>query len=261
MRSVTERERLYRTEAVVLRRQDLGETDRLLTLLTPGQGKLRAVAKGVRRPGSRKAGHLEPFSRVDVLLARGRELDVITQAEAVHVYPHVREDLLRLGRAAYLVELVDRFALEQEGQPALYRLLVELLGLLEAGREAGAVLRYGQLRLLELAGYQPELFRCVSCGEALQPVGQFFSVAEGGVRCPRCGPGPSEGRPLSLAALKVLRHTQRSSFEVAASARLSPSTAHEVDGLLEAYLNYLLERRLRAPQFVRDVQRLYETGA
>lgn len=256
-----QRERLYRTEAVVLRRQDLGETDRLFTLLTPGQGKVRAVAKGVRRPGSRKAGHLEPFIQVDLLLARGRELDVITQAEAIHTYPRLREDLLRFGQACYLIELVDRFALEQEGQPALYRLLVEMLGLLEAGREAGAVLRYGQLRLLELAGYQPELFRCLSCGEALQPVAQFFSFAEGGARCPRCGPGPSDSRHLSLAALKVLRHNQRSSFEVAVSARLSPSTAHEVDTLLEAYLNYLLERSLRAPEFMRDVRRLFEARA
>src|SRR3990172_13347205 len=93
IRSVPERGRLYRTEAVILRRQDLGETDRLLTLFSPAQGKLRVVAKGVRRPGSRKAGHLEPFSRVDLLLARGRELDVITQAEAVSLYPHLREDL------------------------------------------------------------------------------------------------------------------------------------------------------------------------
>jgi DNA repair protein RecO (recombination protein O) len=258
---VPERERLYRTEAVVLRRQDLGESDRLLTLLSPGQGKIRAVAKGVRRPGSRKAGHLEPFSQVDLLLARGRELDVITQAEAIHTFPRVRQDLLRLGQAAYLVELVDRFALEQEGQSALYRLLVDMFGQLEAGRDPGAVLRYSQLRLLEQAGYQPELFRCLSCGKALQPEAQFFSFSEGGVRCPRCGPAQSDCRPLSLAALKVLRHNQRSSFQVAAAARLGANTAQEVDGLLEAYLNYLLERKLRAPEFMRDVRRLLEAGA
>jgi DNA repair protein RecO (recombination protein O) len=258
---VPERGRLYRTEAVILRRQDMGETDRLLTLFSPAQGKLRAVAKGVRRPGSRKAGHLEPFSRVDLLLARGRELDVITQAEAVSLYPHLREDLLRLGQAAYLVELVDRFAVEQEGHPALYRLLVDMLAELDAGQEPGAVLRYYQLRLLELVGYQPELFRCLSCGEALQPVAQFFSVSEGGVRCPHCGPTQLDSRPLSLSALKVLRHNQRSAFAEAAAPRIAPAVAQEVEALLEAYLSYLLERKLRAPDFVRDVQRLLETGA
>jgi DNA repair protein RecO (recombination protein O) len=256
-----ERQRLYRTEAVVLRRQDLGETDRLLTLFTPGQGKLRAVAKGVRRPGSRKAGHLEPFSRADLLLARGRELDVITQAETLREHRGLREDLLRLGQAAALVELVDRFAVEQEGHPALYRLLVDMLAELDAGQEPAAVLRYFQLRLLELVGYQPELFRCLSCGEALQPEAQHFSISEGGVRCPRCGPGQGEGRPLSLAALKVLRHNQRSAFAAAAAPRIAPAVAREVDALLEAYLSYLLERRLRAPDFVREVQRLYDAGA
>ncbi len=255
------RERLYRTEAVVLRRRDLGEADRLLTLFTPGNGKVRAVAKGVRRPGSRKAGHLEPFSRVDVLLARGRELDIITQAEAINMYPQLREDLLCLGQAAHLVELVDRFALEGEGQPALYRLLVDMLEQLDGGRQPAAVVRFGQLRLLELVGYQPELFRCLSCGEALQPVDQFFSMPEGGVRCPRCGPGQADSRALSLAALKVLRHYQRSSFERAISARLGTGTAKEVDSLLEAYLNYLLERKLRAPDFVREVRRVLKSGA
>jgi DNA repair protein RecO (recombination protein O) len=258
---VPERERLYRTEAVVLRRQDLAETDRLVTLFTPGQGKLRAVAKGVRRPGSRKAGHLEPFSRADLLLARGRELDVITQAEAVSLYPHLREDLLRLGQAAALVELIDRFAVEQESHPALYRLLVDMLEALDGGQEPGAVLRYSQLRLLELVGYQPELFRCLSCGQALQPEAQFFSLAEGGVRCPRCGPAPADCRPLSLPALKVLRHNQRSGFAAAVAPRLAPAVAHEVETLLEDYLSYLLERKLRAPDFVRDVQRLMEPGA
>ena len=91
------RERLYRSEAIVLRRQDFGEADRLLTLFTPALGKIRVVAKGARKPQSRKAGHIESFMRTKMLFARGRNLDLVTQAELVEPYRALREDLpLRL---------------------------------------------------------------------------------------------------------------------------------------------------------------------
>ncbi|MGD8605174.1 MAG: DNA repair protein RecO, partial [Anaerolineales bacterium] len=108
------RERVYRTEAVVLRRFNLGEADRLLTLYTLRYGKVKAIAKGVRRPKSRKAGHLEPFTHVQLMLARGRELDIITQAEAMDSYPQLREDLVRIGQASYVIELADAFTVERD---------------------------------------------------------------------------------------------------------------------------------------------------
>ena len=116
MPRVANRARLYRTESIVLRRQDLGEADRIVTVFTPAQGKLRAIAKGVRRPGSKKAGHVEPFTRNSLLVAKGRELDIITQAETLDAYPSLRQDLDRLGQAAYVIELVDRFAVERLGK-------------------------------------------------------------------------------------------------------------------------------------------------
>ena len=106
-------ERTLRTEVVVLRHTDWGEADRLLVLFSREAGKLRAVAKGVRKLHSRKAGHLEPFTRVKLLLARGRDFWIVTQAETVDAYLPIREDLVRTAYAAYVIELLDRFTYEE----------------------------------------------------------------------------------------------------------------------------------------------------
>ena len=255
---VAERARVFRTDAIVLRRTDLGEADRVLTLFTPQHGKLRAVAKGVRRPGSRKAGHLEPFTLVNLLLARGRELDIITQAEAVRTFPQVRSDLLRLSLAAYVAELTDRFGIQESDTLGVFQLAADTLDRLDREAEPDIALRYFQVRLLELAGYRPELFRCVSCSNEARPVDQFFSLSEGGLLCPNCGAQRVDARPLSLSALKILRHNQRSSYEQAARPKLSPGVTQEMDDLLESYLSYVLERKLNVPGFVRQVRRLKE---
>ena len=254
------RERVFRTEAVILRRQDLGEADRLVVAYSPDRGKLRLVAKGARRPNSRKAGHLEPFTRAILLIARGRELDIITQAEAVETYAALRSDLQLVGQASYVVELLDRFTLDEGGSRPAYALMLEALGRLAQGRPASAVLPFYELRLLELMGYRPEFFRCVQCLAEIRPEAQHFSPALGGVLCSRCGRGHPGTRSLSLEALKVLRHFQRSGFAAAAAPDIRPTVRQEVEDHLEAYLTHLLERKLNSPRFLRQVQALEMRG-
>ena len=108
------RDRTYRTEAVVIRRSDFGEADRLLTLFSPDRGKMRAIAKGARKPQSRKTGHVELFMRSKFLLAVGRDLDIVTQAETVETYASLRESLVRATYANYAVELLDRFTVDED---------------------------------------------------------------------------------------------------------------------------------------------------
>lgn len=253
---MTSRERVIRTKAVVLRRQNLGEADRLITVYTPAHGKLKAIAKGVRRPQSRKAGHLEPFMQVDLLVARGRDLDVVTQAEGIETYVNLRQDLELLTLAAYVVELLDRFTIERDENRSLFRLLINTLDRLNQGAEPDAVLRYYELRLLELTGYRPELNLCVGCGNELKPQDQFFSIHAGGVYCPSCGPGMEGARRISLSALKVLRHVQRNTFAAASSARIRQEVYRELETLMEDYLSYILETKLNSPSFLRRIRRI-----
>jgi DNA repair protein RecO (recombination protein O) len=259
-------ERLYRTEAIVLRRSDFGEADRLLTLYTPAYGKLRVLAKGVRKTRSRKAGHLELYSRTDVLIARGRDLDILTQAELRDAHRSVHEDLARTTYAAYLAELLDRFTEESDENPALYELLAGALREIDQpalgaapGSEADRarlqlLARYYELHLLGLAGYQPQLVRCVDGREVLQPVPQYFGIDEGGVLCPNCAPRHARTLPLSLGALKVLRFLQRSTWQQAQGLRLRPLVQGEVERLLAHYVTHLLERRLKSVEFLKLVQ-------
>jgi len=253
---MTSRERVYRTEAIILRRQDYGEADRLLTVLTPDHGKIRLIAKGVRRPSSRKAGHLEPFTRVDLLIARGRTLDIITQAEARWVFSSLGSDLIRFGCASYAAEALDRFTVEEVDTQQFYLLLRRTLERLESHADPGLVLRYFELELLDAAGFRPSLFQCVGCGEEIKPQDQFFSAQEGGVLCPSCARGVQQVIPVSLSALKVLRNFQREPFEKITDLQLSEKTRAELEVLLEAYFNTILERKLNTPAFIRLVETL-----
>jgi DNA repair protein RecO (recombination protein O) len=256
MPAVATRERVYRTEAVVLRRGDLGEADRLLTVFSPQHGRLRAVAKGVRRPTSRKAGHLEPLTRVDLLLAKGRDLDIITQAQMVENFDLPSSDLERLAYALYAAELLDRFGAGEGESRSLYQLMVNTLSRLGSGAEIAPAIRHYELRLLDLTGYRPELFRCVACGAEIRPEDQYFEPGLGGIVCPKCGRHRASARPVSLAVVRLLRHYQRTEYAKVANLQVRPEVMQDLERLIQLYLSYLLERRLNAPDFVQQVRQL-----
>ncbi len=247
-----------RVEAIVLRHADWGEADRMLWLFTRETGKVQVVAKGVRKPRSRKAGHLEPFTRVELLLAYGRDLPIVTQAEARDVYLALREDLVRVGYASYIIELLDRFTYEEGENIALYRLLSETLSRLNGEAQPAFAVRYYEIRLLDLVGFRPQLTRCVNCGKEIIAEDQYFSFEKGGVFCPECGGKEPGVRPVSMPALRILRHFQRSMYGEAQRARLSSAVDQELETLMGYYLTYLLERGLNSPAFLRRVRRVEE---
>jgi DNA repair protein RecO (recombination protein O) len=244
----------------VLRRKDIGEADRILTLFTPELGKVRVVAKGIRKPRSRKAGHLELFTCSKLLLAVGRDLDIITQAEGVDPYRPLRDDLLRGAYGAYMVELLDRFTPDEEENAEIYSLLRQGLGWAATAADLALAARYYELHLLGLAGYQPQLRRCVICGRELAAEDQFFSAAAGGVVCPSCAAASAErgqrGRlPLSLAALKLLRYMQSNPYAKVAALNVSSRTQTEVEYVLARYITETLERQLKSVEFLKLIRR------
>lgn len=248
-------ERSLKVEAVVLRHGDWGEADRLLSLFTRQQGKLRAVAKGARKVRSRKAGHLEPFTRVSLLLARGRDFWIVTQAETVDAYLPLRENLLRTSYAGYVVELLDRFTYEEGENHSLYTLLVDTLARLSGGEDVFLTLRYFEIRLLDHLGFRPQLQQCVQGGETIRAEDQFFSARGGGVLCPLHGSLAPEARRVSVEALRFMRHFQRSSFGDAQRAQVPEAVQQEMEGLIQYYLTYLLERGLNTPRFIRAIKK------
>ena len=238
--------RVYNVEGVVLRRTDLGEADRIVTLYTPQIGKLRAVAKGVRRPTSRLGGHLELFTHSRLLLARGRELDIITQAETVHSFIGLRDDLWRAALACYAAELVDRLTQEHSPDAAAFELLLQTLGRIAESRAPELAVRFCVVQLLGHMGYRPQLVACVNCGELLGPTSNFFSAAAGGVLCLACGQSDAGARGLSTSAFKLLRLFQAGDWATTARLRIGEGLRRELDRVLEGYVEHVLEREVKS---------------
>lgn len=237
-------ERLYQTEAIVLSRLDYGEADRILTVYTPQRGKLRLIAKGVRRPVSRLGPHLEYFSRSHLQLAKGRELDVVTGAETIEPHLRLRTDLDAYGHASHLAEVLLRLTEDRQENRAAYDLLAGSLRLLDQGLEPFAVTRHFELGLLGLLGYRPELYRCVGCEAELTAVENALSLRRGGLLCPACRAGEPGAIPLSVNAQKYLRALDRQGLAAVVRLRLDERLRAELEGALGAYLRHLAERDL-----------------
>lgn len=248
-------ERSFRTSALIIKRREFGEADRLLTVLTPEHGKRSVIAKGVRKPTSHKAGHVELFTQVDALINRGRELDILTQVETIQPYLPLREDLSRGAYASYAGELADRFTyVGDDDLHAVFQVVAEAFDRLCTADDPRLVVRYYEVHLLGAAGFRPELNNCVFTHEPIEPVDQYFSFAEGGVVSPSAAQYAPSRLPISLDALKLLRHMQRSPFSQVASLRLPQPLHNEVERLLLGYITYLLERQLQSVDFIRRVR-------
>ena len=248
------RPRVYKTEAIVLKRTDLGEADSIITLYTPNLGKIRAVAKGVRRPKSKLGGHLDLLTQSALLLAQGQNLDIITQSQTIESFLPLKGDLRRISCAFYIAELVDQFTAEQVENYPIYKLLHTDLLWLCGARNCELVLRHFELQLLSHLGYQPELYQCLGCKSPLAPQRNLFSASGGGVFCTACAGSEPAVRPISVDALKVMRFLISGDHASASRLRMSRDLSREVEQLIRWYIRYLLEREVKSLEFLNHLR-------
>ena len=247
--------RRYSTDAIVLSRFDLGEADRVLTLITPDVGKLKAIAKGIRRPTSRLGGSLEPFAELNVALHRGRTFDVVIEVRVGHAWLHLRDSLESAATAWYLAELADRSLEERHAAEPLYALLRRAYELLDAGMAPGRVARWYEMHLADELGVRPEVDRCVECDRMLEADESFRWVPPlGGVLCHRCPGPPIDRTRLSLEALKLLKAYQRLDVEALAGLRLAVGVEREVESAMRDFIRHALEREARSLAFLDEVR-------
>ncbi len=245
-------ERAFRTPAIILKRRDFNEADRLLTVLTPGHGKIDIIAKGARKPTSTKTGHVELFTRADMLVHKGRDFGIVSQAEMVMPYLPLRDNLQLGAYASYAAELVDRFTgQDDDDQRHVFNLLDATLNRLCTETDARLVMRYFEIQLLALVGFQPDLNECVIGREPVVPEDQYFSYAEGGVVCQRHVVKMGLVMPITMVTLKLLRHLQRSPFSQVRPLNVAPALHQDAERILLGYITYLLERRLQSVDFIR----------
>lgn len=245
-----QRSRVYRCEGIVIRRRDFGEADRLLTILTDDYGKIRALAKGSRRTKSRLGGHLEPYARVRLMVARGRNLDIITQAQVLESMSHLRTEERSILYAAHWSEIADQLMVEAEQNRFGYGVLVRALTSLELGRDPVITSRICEWEFLAASGFQPELFQCTSCGRPIEPGNNGILIEAGGVVCPECHALDPLSRDVSNDALRMLRAFGRGDGDRLYDRELNADLLREIEQVLISYLRSVIERELQAWQIL-----------
>ena len=242
----------YRDRAVVLRKLDYGEADRIFTLLTRTHGKVGAIAKGVRKPESKLGPSLELYGHIDVLLAKGRgELDVVAQVERLPM-ERMKGEMERMAHAALIAELAERVCEDRHPVDGVYELTVMALDELAREDDPRRATAYFLMAALDLLGYAPQLSECATCGKPLQAVPAPFSAAAGGFLCMDCAmPGM---RLVPLAAIKVLRLMAAGDLATYRRLKLDPSLTDAMEQVLTAQLEHHLDRRLKSLQFLHQMR-------
>ena len=244
---------LYKVEGIVLRRRNLGEADRLVTILSRDRGKLTVVARGARRPRSRLGGWLEPATRFRALVAEGRSLDIISQVDVLDAFAALRDDLERMGTAAVILEYADRALADRHPQPDVYCLLAEALALLRLGvRDLAAV--WFAARLLALTGHRPAVDRCAVCGHRIRGE-TWWSAVLGGCVDAACRARDPRAVVITRGAVALLRFLLDARYAVVQRTRPGPAHRDELAEALRRYAEACWETRFRAPDVVGRLRR------
>lgn len=245
----------YQADAIVLRRLDYGEADRILTLLTREHGKLAVIAKGARKSKTRVGSSLDLFGRSRMMLAKGANLDVVAQVEGRGDVRHINGDLGRTAYSCLVAEVVDKVLEDRHPVDDVFELVVETFHRFNTPeRLARADSAWFVMRILDLLGYMPQLHNCAGCGNALPEAASWFSPLLGGVICARCADHNQSGSALSVNGLKVLRLMAADEADLYDRLRMTPELLGEIEQALEAQLEYHLDRHLKSLDFIRGLR-------
>lgn len=250
--------RTYRAVGLTLRKSPVGEADLVSSVYTREHGKLDVLARGARRLTSRLIGHFEPLTLVRLSISRGRTLDIVAEAEVVNAFPDVKSDYASVARGLHLAELIDGFSANAASNPRVLDIALQTLTVIgshsvldDADSSSDLPLRHFDLQILQLSGFMPELYQCVDCGSELEPERHRYAAGAGGAVCWDCVPEDVLVRPLSLAALKVLRLLHRTESVDQLPALNMPAAVHaEVNMLVTETVQYWLDRQLRSQSFI-----------
>jgi DNA repair protein RecO (recombination protein O) len=249
----------YRTIGFIIKRNDFGEADRILTLFTQYKGKISAIAKGVRKMESRKGGNVELFNLTRFQLAEGKSMDLVVEAEVEESYRHLREDLHLISLVYQLIELVDQFIQEDQQSSVAYLLFKQALSSLNNSpteEEARKIAAFFQINFLTTVGFKPEMTQCVKCGHKLVEDGNIFSPHLGGVVDKNCRLQVVSGVEISIEAIKTLRFFQTEDWAKAQKLKIEPLVLHEIENLLQSYIEFVLEKDLKAVAFSKKTRTL-----
>ena len=254
----------YKDLGIILKSQDFFETDRIITILTKEKGKIRAIAKGVRKPTAKLAGSLEPFSLTHLILVEGKkDLDIITGAEIVNSFKNLRENLKKTAAAFFLCELTDKLIGEKESHQDIFEQLKKSFKKLDSKKEIDLELitDFMIINLMADLGYRPELKVCQGCGGKISGKisgkitavenKNFFSPKLGGVLCPKCSFKDNQALPVSIETLKILKLFLE--YDIGIIDKISPKNTAELSKILERFLEYISEKKINSSKFYKQM--------
>ncbi|MFC1651846.1 DNA repair protein RecO [Patescibacteria group bacterium] len=245
----------YRTKAFVLRKFDLKEADQIITLYTEQEGKVKTIAKGIRKAQSKNIGNLELLNLIDVLLVPGKSFEIVTQVKVENSFLSLKEDLDYLAFVYYVVELLDKLIVENEKNEYIFDLLKDFLNWIKVKEKNpfdSFGLRIFELKLISLLGFAPEIFRCVKCSKKLVSGGKkYFDVSLGGIVCNDCKNGGEQSIPISENSIKVMRLIlEDRSFESLSKIKISLEDKEMVMKAIRDYLLWILEKQLKSLEVI-----------
>lgn len=242
--------RSYSASAIVLRRIDLGEKDRILTLFTREHGKLSAVAKGSRRPGSKLAGASEPFTYSKMMLSSGRDLDVLSQAEIKESFPNVKNGIASVAHGVYLLELMNSFVDQRQPNPDIFDTLLSAMYVLESGTDPELTARYFDIALLAILGYEPHFEACLRCGKTPGKERVSFSPSLGGIVCAQCGSPPKDAISVPAAISSYIKALRNAEPHKLKEMRVPKGARRDLSRILRWHIRYRLEHSLKSADFI-----------
>lgn len=236
----------YKCRGIILKRTNLGEADRIVTIFTDKYGKIKVIAKGVRKTLSRMAGHLEPFCLSQLELAEGRNLDIITGAQVKKCFLPLRSDLEKTNAAFYFMEIIDKMTEERVSQPQIYHLLDQTLDHINDIIEP-LIKPYFEINFLSEMGLQPELYHCLSCSEKLTISDNGFDFDHGGIICNKCG----KGVKISDQAIKVLRLFLKHNFKQIKNIKIDKELIKEICHISSHYLKHFYQKEFKSERYLK----------
>jgi DNA repair protein RecO (recombination protein O) len=249
--------RTYSAEGIIIKRVNVGEADRLVTILSKYQGKFTAIAKGVRKVASRRSPNLELFNYVKAHFATGKNLDVITEVESLATFKNIKENLFKLSFSFHLAEMVNEFLAEGQGGKEVFELLLGVLRDLqeEDPKKVKVILHAFDIKFFDLVGYKPQLHTCVKCGRNVGRDRNFLSAELGGIVDQNCYRGSFFAKPVSQDAIKLLRFLQSEDWPQIKRLSVDDSLNKEVELLLRFYIEYLIEKELKSTNFIDQIRK------
>lgn len=249
----------HKTPAIVLHCLDYGESDRIVTFYTHDFGKLKGIAKGARRSRKRFANALEPFSSCNVVFSqKGRgTLALIEGCHVINHHANIREELKKTLVSSYLIELIDKFTPEGKKNREIFHLLLRFLGLINGGNASEAVIRFFEIRLLKLAGYEPVLDSCLVCRQPLTGnTAYVFITRQGGLKCATCCENNSVSLKVSMGTIKTLLLGKEIDIEKIGRIVLSDQTAQESRDILVGFIRHLIGKEIKSFTVLNEIQRM-----